>query len=222
MDSAPLLENFHAEGSEKYCIAVLHGDPTRKDSPYCPITAQQVRDSGLQYLALGHIHKAGAFHAGGTLCAWPGCPMGRGWDETGEKGVCIVTVEDSASLRAVALDTIRFHELKADISSGAEAALEKILPPAGSRDYFRVTLTGSGEADIAKLTRRFSAVPNLTLRDETLPPLDIWGDTGADTLEGVYFRLLREAMEADPDSREEIQLAAEISRKLLEGREVTL
>ena len=76
MDSAPLLENFRAEGSEKYCIAVLHGDPTRKDSPYCPITAQQVRDSGLQYLALGHIHKAGAFHAGGTLCAWPGCPMG--------------------------------------------------------------------------------------------------------------------------------------------------
>lgn len=87
-----------------------------------------MRDSGLQYLALGHIHKAGAFHAGGTLCAWPGCPMGRGWDETGEKGVCIVTVEDSASLRAVALDTIRFHELKADISSGAEAALEKVLP----------------------------------------------------------------------------------------------
>ena len=108
------------------------------------------------------------------------------------------------------------------ISSGAEAALEKILPPAGSRDFFRVTLTGSGEADIARLTQRFSAVPNLTLRDETLPPLDIWGDTGADTLEGVYFRLLREAMEADPDSREEIQLAAEISRKLLEGREVTL
>ena len=94
------------------------------------------------------------------------------------------------------------------------------LPSGGG--FFRVTLTGSGEADIAKLTRRFSAVPNLTLRDETLPPLDIWGDTGADTLEGVYFRLLREAMEADPDSREEIQLAAEISRKLLEGREVTL
>ena len=179
-------------------------------------------DAGIAYTALGHIHKAGAFHAGGTLCAWPGCPMGRGWDETGEKGVCIVTVEDSASLRAVALDTIRFHELKADISSGAEAALEKILPPAGSRDFFRVTLTGSGEADIAKLTQHFSAVPNLTLRDETLPPLDIWGDTDADTLEGVYFRLLREAMEADPDSREEIQLAAEISRKLLEGREVTL
>ncbi|MGM9549486.1 MAG: exonuclease SbcCD subunit D [Faecousia sp.] len=222
MDSAALLESFRAEGSEQYCIAVLHGDPTRKDSPYCPITAQQARDSGLQYLALGHIHKAGAFHAGATLCAWPGCPMGRGWDETGEKGVCIVTLGENASLRAVALDTIRFHELKVDIGSDAGAALEAVLPPAGSRDFFRVTLTGSGEADIPGLKEHFSAIANLELRDETLPPLDIWGDTDADTLEGVYFRLLREAMDADPDSREEIQLAAEISRKLLEGREVTL
>lgn len=51
MDSAPLLENFHAEGSEKYCIAVLHGDPTRKDSPYCPTTAQQVRTRGCNICA---------------------------------------------------------------------------------------------------------------------------------------------------------------------------
>ena len=222
MDCAPLLEGFRADGDERYRVAVLHGDPTRKDSPYCPVTAQQVRDSGLQYLALGHIHKAGAFRAGGTLCAWPGCPMGRGWDETGEKGVCIVTLEDSASLRAVALDTIRFHELKADITAGAEAALEKVLPPAGSRDFYRITLTGNGEASIPKLLQRFSANANLTLRDETLPPLDIWGDTGADTLEGVYFRLLREAMDANPERREEILLAAEISRKLLDGREVAL
>ena len=72
MDSAPLLENFRAEGSEKYCIAVLHGDPTRKDSPYCPITAQQVRDSGLQYLALGHIHKAVGRCAHGRAAPWGG------------------------------------------------------------------------------------------------------------------------------------------------------
>ena len=56
MDCGPLLEDFRAEGDERYCIAVLHGDPTQRESPYSPITTAQVRESGLDYLALGHIH----------------------------------------------------------------------------------------------------------------------------------------------------------------------
>ena len=85
MDCPPLLDHFRAEGSETYHIAVLHGDPLQKNAPYNPITQAQVAASGLHYLALGHIHKAGQFVAGSTLCAWPGCPMGRGNDELGEK-----------------------------------------------------------------------------------------------------------------------------------------
>ena len=77
MDCPPLLEHFSAEGEETWKIGLLHADPTGKRSPYCPITTAQVRASGLNYLALGHIHKAGFFQAGDTLCAWPGCPMGR-------------------------------------------------------------------------------------------------------------------------------------------------
>ena len=219
MDCGALLENFRAEGNERYAIAVLHGDPAQKNSPYCPITAAQVRDSGLDYLALGHIHKAGMFRAGATLCAWPGCPMGRGWDETGEKGVCIVTLGQSADIRAVTLDTPHFYQQKVDISGGAEIALDKVLPAAGSGDFFRITLTGSPEADVAALLRTYSRIPNLEFRDETQPPLDIWGDTGADTLEGVYFRLLRERAEAGDDAA---ALAARISRELLMGKEVAL
>lgn len=69
MDCDALLEGFRAEGDETYCVAVLHGDPMTASSPYCPVTAAQVRQSALDYLALGHIHKAGAFRAGATLCA---------------------------------------------------------------------------------------------------------------------------------------------------------
>ena len=217
-----LLEDFQAEGDEKYCVAVLHGDPAQKNSPYNPITNAQVRNSGLDYLALGHIHKAGAFHSGNTLCAWPGCPMGRGWDETGEKGVCIVTLSDEAEIRAVSLDTLRFHDLEVDIGSDAVLALESVLPGVGSKDFYRVSLTGCGEVDLAALKQKFADFPNLELRDKTEPPIDIWGDTDEDTLEGVYFTMLRSAMEEDPENAHRIQLAAEISRKLLSGREVTL
>jgi hypothetical protein len=51
--------------------------------------------------------------------------------------------------------------------------------------------------------------------------VDIWGSAGQDSFEGVYFGLLRQAMEEDPQ-REEILLAAKLSRQLLEGQEVVL
>lgn len=222
MDCSALLENFRAERDKKYCIALLHGDPVQKNSPYNPITAAQVRASGLDYLALGHIHKAGAFRAGATLCAWPGCPMGRGWDETGEKGVCIVTLSDGANIQAVSLDALCFFEMDVDIGADAAAALEAALPGVGSNDFYRISLTGCGEVNLPALKEKFPGFPNLELRDRTEAPLDIWADAGEDTLEGVYFHMLRKAMEEAPENGERIRLAAEISRRLLEGREVVL
>lgn len=218
MDCPALLEDFQADGTEKYQLAVLHGDPTVSNSPYCPITAAQVRNSGLDYLALGHIHRAGAFRSGATLCAWPGCPMGRGWDETGEKGVCIVTLEDTARIHAVSLDTICFYAREVEIGDDAAAALEAALPAVGNGDFYRVTLTGCGDADMEALKKQFAQFPNLELRDQTEAPIDLWAGVGEDTLQGVYFRKLRQISETDPRAK----LAAEISRRLLEGREVRL
>ena len=218
MDCPALLEDFHAEGTEKYQVAVLHGDPTVSNSPYCLITAAQVRNSGLDYLALGHIHKAGAFRAGATLCAWPGCPMGRGWDELGEKGCCIVTLEDTDELRPVVMDTLKFFEKELNIGGNAAAALEGLLPAAGSEDFYRISLTGYGEADTEKLKAQLGKWPNVELRDMTETPVDIWEDVDADSLRGVYFRMLRQLSEENPNA----VLAAEISRKLLEGRQVRL
>ena len=222
MDCESLLAGFQAEGEETYCLAVLHGDPVRKNSPYNAVTSVQVRDSGLDYLALGHIHKAGAFRSGNTLCAWPGCPMGRGWDETGEKGVCIVTLEEEAQIRPVSLNTIRFYDLDVPVGTDAEMALEAALPAVGSEDFYRISLIGDGPVDVNALRASFDDFPNLELRDRTDPPLDIWADADEDSLEGVYFGLLKKAMQSDPENAERIRLAAEISRKLLNGREVVL
>ena len=148
--------------------------------------------------------------------------MGRGWDETGEKGVCIVTLADEAEIRAVSLDTLRFFEMNVDIGTDAVAAMEAALPGVGSQDFYRISLTGCGEVDAAALKRKFPQFPNLELQDKTEPPIDVWGAAGDDTLEGIYFNMLHKAMEKDPENESRIQLAAEISRKLLLGREVTL
>ncbi|MFR7894793.1 MAG: hypothetical protein ACLU38_12725 [Dysosmobacter sp.] len=59
-------------------------DPS--EARYDPIRKEEIAASGLAYLALGHIHKrAEPLTFGGTVCAWPGCPEGRGSDEWWKK-----------------------------------------------------------------------------------------------------------------------------------------
>lgn len=221
MDCPGVLEGFRAEREFGHTVAVLHGDPTGGRSPYCPITASQVRDSGLDYLALGHIHQSGSFRAGDTLCGWPGCPMGRGWDEIGPKGAFLVSLDAQAQIRQVPLGLPLFWDENLRLEE--ENGLEQLLPPTESTDFYRVTLTGTGEADIPGLLSRFAYLPHLEFRDRTEAPVALWDEIGEDSLRGIFFGMLRSALDrAEPEEAERILLAAEISRKLLDGREVEL
>ena len=68
-----------------------------------------------------------------------------------------------------------------------------------------------------------AAFPTLELLDETVDPGELWDQAGEDSLRGAYFeRLRQQAEKADPETRKKILLAAEISRRLLDGREVQL
>ena len=219
-----LLEGFRAEQEEAYAIGLFHGDPSQSSSPYNPVTAEQIRNSGLHYLALGHIHKAGRLLSGETLCGWPGCPMGRGFDETEEKGAYLITLEESCTMEFIPLDTPRFYDWECAPGENASEALEKLLPAVGNENDYRITLTGESEPlDLEALAARFPQFPNLLLRDRTVPPLDLWADAGEDTLQGVYFTMLRQAMEGqDEETCRRIALAAKISRQILLEQEVKL
>ena len=224
MDCSGLLEDFRAQGEESYHIGILHADPTVAGSPYCPMNSAQIRRSGLHYLALGHIHKAGQIKAGQTLCAWPGCPMGRGYDETDVKGAYIVTLEDTAKVTFFPLDTPRFFDLETNPGIDAHAALHAVLPAVPDDHFYRITLVGEApQPDLQALRADFAQFPHLELRDRTVPERDIWDSAGEDTLEGLYFRRLKEKMDAaDEEEREILTLAARISRQILDGQEVLL
>ena len=214
MDCPALLEGFHAR---EPAVGVFHGDPTQVNSPYNPVTKAQAAASNLRYLALGHVHKGDAFRAGNTLCAWPGCPMGRGWDEEGEKGALIVTLDEETQLKFVPLGMPRFFDLTVDAQKGVASA----LPGAANEDFYRVTLTGESELpDLEALAAEFAAFPNLVLRDHTRRPVDIWKAIGEDTFEGAYFGLLKDMLQGQ--EAETALLAARLSRQLLDGEEVVL
>ncbi len=224
MDCPGLLKDFYIEGSEKWHIGVLHGEADTASSHYCPIPKAQIRESGFHYLALGHIHKGGSLRVGETLCAWPGCPMGHGFDELGAKGVILVTLDENVTAGFLPLDTPRFFDEEVEVSGDAISSVAAILPNLPTSDFYRVTLTGyCGGVDIRTVAAAFPHIPNLTVRDETLPESSLWSALGADSLEGVYFGLLHEGCESDSAMiRRRAKLAAQLSRKILDGQEVKL
>lgn len=224
MDCPALLEGFHTVGNSKWHIGILHGDATNTSSSYCPVSPQQVRLSGLQYLALGHIHKTGSFRSGDALCAWPGCPMGHGYDETGTKGVILLELGEDTKAEFRPLDTPRFYDEELEVGSDPGQALATVLPGVATEDYYRITFTGySNELDLDALQKEFSHVKNLVLRDKTIPEKELWSAVGQDSLEGMYFSLLHDGLDTESEVlQQRIKLAARISRQILDGQEVTL
>lgn len=226
MDCPALLEGFQTHSTAKYRLAVLHGDPVMTMSPYCPVTREQVAASDLHYLALGHIHRAGGFGTGQTLCAWPGCPMGRGFHECGSKGALVVTLDDAGpEVQFVDLGLGQFRELTVTVGQDPAGDILRALGENTGDLGCRITLTGQREpVDTDKLHEtlkdRFFV---LELSDETQPPVDLWASAGEDTLEGLFFGLLRQAMElSGEEEKQTLTLAARLSRRLLDGQEVKL
>ena len=204
MDCPPMLEHFRAEPEDTWRIGILHGDPTNPVSPCCPVTRQQVEAAGLHFLGLGHIHKSGAVRVGSTLCLWPGSPMGRDFGECGEKGCWIIELGERPRETFHSLGLPCFYELR--------QRADRLKIPAASGNYYRITVTGCREAPLPE-------VPGVTWIDRTVTPEEVWADAGADSFTGLYFGSLRRAWEAgDPDALR----AAEISRQLLLGEEVSL
>ena len=224
-----LLQGFRVpEESRNYVnFMVLHGDAMQADSPYNPVSKDEIAQSGLTYLALGHTHlRGGPETAGGTLYAWPGCPMGRGFDETGVKGVYLGTADGNAvDLRFVPMSGRRYEILTVEAGDDPYNAILEAIPESCAEDIYRIVLTGESESvDVpaleAALGDRFYA---LQLRDETVPPLDLWTRCGDETLEGLSLQALRQALDRseNPRHRRLIELAARRIAEVCEGREAS-
>ena len=211
--SGALLRGFRAERSEGiYNLLCLHGEVGVPGSVYDPISEQELADSGLDYAALGHVHKAGGLRrAGGTWYSWPGCPEGRGFDETGEKYVNLVELDGAdCTLRQISLALRRYETLEVDVT-GAEPllAIHTLLPDETVSDIYRITLTGETDTppDLARLRENLGEFFfELQLRDETRMRLDVWEKAGEDSLRGLFLKKLRERYDAARSGEERLRV----------------
>ena len=205
-------------------LMVLHGNVQGRD--YAPISPAHIAASGLDYLALGHIHQAsGLQKSGNTFWAYPGCAEGRGFDELGDKGVLIVEIESgNANVQFRPLCLRRYQILEVDLTGCPDAltAVQATLPANTAMDIYRILLTGEFAMDSSTLSGleqtlspQFHA---LELRDRTRPPRDLWARSGEDSLTGLFLQAMAPQSKDRPDD-EALQMAVRFGLAALENGE---
>ncbi|MGI5962263.1 MAG: metallophosphoesterase family protein [Lawsonibacter sp.] len=221
-DTSPLA-GFHAQEDNLFRLGCLHGDLT-PNSPYGPILPQEIADSGLHYLALGHIHQySNLQQSGNTFWAYPGCPEGRGFDETGEKGVLVVQGEPGhVEARFHPLCQRRYQVAQVDLTGTSDplAAIRTALPEDTRSDIYRILLTGeSTPLSLRDLEEALTpAFFGLNLQDHTRVPQDLWQRRQEDSLTGLFLQEMWTMAQAQPDNPV-IQIAARMGLSALEGGE---
>ncbi len=225
--SPPLLRDFSVpeKSDEIPDIMVIHGDTGVGASDYNPISRDDLIKSGMDYVALGHIHaRTPILRAGKTAYAYPGCAEGRGFDELGEKGALLVTISDNGvKAEFVPLGGVRYEIISVDIGGkDASAAALDATDGLSSNDCVRLILTGECETppDVNELRKSLEGkFRELQLRDETCIKRDIWAQRGQNTLTGVFLDRLYIMYEAEKSERErgKVELAAKYGLSAIEN-----
>ncbi len=217
------LEGLQIPQDGQLHLGCFHGDVSPQ-SDYGPISREEIAASGLTYLALGHIHQcSGLQREGGTFWAYPGCPEGRGFDETGEKGVLLVEAQPGhVESSFVPLCQRKYEICSVDITGASDlaAAVQKALPEDAQQHIFRILLTGEGDApDLPALERALAPLCyGVTLRDHTRLPQNLWARREEDSLTGLFLRSMWEKCLAEPDNQL-YQLCARYGLAALENGE---
>ena len=218
------LHGFRVPDDGRTHVMVLHGE-VDGSGDYGTIARADIAASGLDYLALGHVHQYSGLNQEGQTCwAYPGCPEGRGFDELGEKGVLYLEVENGTVREEfVPLARRRYQILKVDLTGQSDplSAIRTALPVNTGEDIYRIILTGERPEglNLSVLQRELEGgFYALTLRDKTRAARQVWARMEEDTLTGLFLREMSRLCGEDPEN-ETLQLAVRFGLAALEGGE---
>lgn len=137
----------------RFSIAVVHCDieTTDGDSDYAPFSIGDTVGKGVDYWALGHIHKREVI-SDNPYVVYPGNIQGRSIKETGEKGAYIVSVTDGAvdSMEFIATQSISWEVVHVDVTGkGLDQVLDEVCGALNPDKAVRLVFEGHGECNVA-------------------------------------------------------------------------
>lgn len=219
-------------------IMVIHGDiaTSKGGNDYNPITLSDIRESNMDYIALGHRHRySGILREGNTCYAYSGCPQGRGFDELGDKGIILGEVyKGGVNLSFRKTSKRNYYSYKIDISDckGYEEIKELVLRNVSENErennLYKIILIGNVEVNLnfkediilEKLKKYFFY---LKIIDNTNLKIDFEDISRDYSLKGMFVKKLLDTLDdADEEDKELIYMALKIGVQCLSEEEVNI
>ena len=228
----PLLADSRLTDTELLNICVIHADivPTGGASPYNPITAEMIAKSGMDYIALGHVHKRSDISKAGTVYyMYPGSPEGLGFDEKGARGVYMGEVSRGVcDMRYYMLNRRSYMDININVTGLQRQETIKQIhdkirtdKTRSADNLIRVTLTGTvaedGIISPEYAAAALSDVFYLDFSDQTV--LNIQPDTTRRdfTLRNIFIKKMQEKIGRNQDD-ESLKLALKLGLRAFSER----
>ncbi|MEW8957160.1 exonuclease SbcCD subunit D [Clostridium sp.] len=232
-------DKYDLKNSKEINLMVIHGEIAKGEeiNNYNPITFKEIGDSNLNYIALGHRHSFSKIQREkNTYYSYSGNPEGRGFHETGDKGVVIGNVyKDYVDLKFLPLCKRRYEILDVNIEGAKdyETIESLILKEVSNEDrlknLYRIILKGELKDDFIinkdlleeKLSSKFYYVK---VQDKTILSIDYESLSKEISIKGIYARRMLDLIKKEEDSlkRHKLYEALKIGIQSLTEREVTI
>lgn len=201
---------FSLETDQNYInLLVQHGDLCSDlSSQYNAITPAFVKNSGMDYIALGHVHKRmPVSNIGNTYFSYCGCPEGQGFDELDQKGIYIGQIgKGICELEFVPVSKRQHIHFKADVSSLCDSgeistfiadSLKAQYGESFGDNLYKVELVGAINPDtvisVTEIESRLSElVYFVKCKDSTEFSLDLETLAKESSLKGIFIKKMLE------------------------------
>lgn len=198
---------------EQINILMLHGQivNTNTKGNGDTVVLPRLRDLGIDYLALGHIHSysSGRLDNRGIYC-YSGCPEGRGYDECGQRGFVLLDV---------------------DCQSGK---IEHSFLPFANRTIYEISVNVEGLENTAQIFNRIirdtahiesKNMLRVHLLGKIPPKTRIYPKTLEEELKNRFFHASVKddtGLYIDPEEfKDELSLKGEFYRTVMESEEIS-
>ncbi len=217
-----------AQNDGKTNILLMHAD--LDGGPYNPVTELKLAESGMDYIALGHIHKYSSIKTvKGVTYSYCGCPEPLGFDETGEKGIVAGTLDGagnnlsfqklcSREYKDILLETDSFSNMGELVEAAKNVLLDN------DKNFIKLILSGecvfSPDMELLR-TSLEESVYHLRLKNVTRPAENLELLRKEQTLKGIFTdRMLNLIENCDGENAEEARQALRLGLAAFDGREV--